>query len=72
MTFIYIFFYTIFFFFFLLISSADMDDDDFKKMVLKDILITLQQKGFDIDPGNKRIGSRGWVVVAIFRLYWFT
>lgn len=42
-----------------------MDDDDFKKMVLKDILITLQQKGFDIDPGNKRIGFRGWVVVAI-------
>ncbi|XP_022286157.2 uncharacterized protein LOC111099090 [Crassostrea virginica] len=30
--------------------SPDMDDDDFKKMVLKDILITLQQKGFDIDP----------------------
>ena len=50
---------------FLLIYSADMNDDDFKKMVLKDILITLQQKGFDIDPGNKRIGFRGWVVVAI-------
>ena len=47
---------------FLLIYSADMDDEDFKKMVLKDILITLQQKGFDIDPGNKRIkgvGCRG-------------
>ena len=66
MTFIYNFLHDFLFFVF---SSADMDDDDFKKMVLKDILITLQQKGFDIDPGNKRIGFRGWVVVAIFRLY---
>lgn len=32
-------------------SAADMDDGEFRQMVLKDLLINLQQKGFDIDPG---------------------
>lgn len=32
-------------------SAADMDDGEFRQMVLKDLLINLQQKGFDINPG---------------------
>lgn len=32
--------------------AADMEDEDFRQMVLKDVLINLQQEGFDIDPGN--------------------
>lgn len=32
-------------------SAADMDDGEFRQMVLKDLLINLQQQGFDIDPG---------------------
>lgn len=30
--------------------SPDMDDGEFRQMVLKDLLINLQQQGFDIDP----------------------
>lgn len=30
--------------------SPDMDDGEFRQMVLKDLLINLQQKGFDINP----------------------
>jgi hypothetical protein len=29
-----------------------MDDEDFRQMVLKDVLINLQEEGFDINPGN--------------------